>query len=204
MQKRVITISREYGSGGRYIGRLTAEKLGIAFYDRDLIRIAAQESGLAADYLTEADESFTSGSPLHFSMGDVFSQASYPPEILPLPDQIHVLLSNIIQEIAEKEPCVIVGRSADHVLRRREDCLNVFIHAEKEPKLHRVIHDFGIPEKQAEKEIEKVDKARANYYRHYSGLPWGMARNYHVSLDSGLFGTETCADIIAKLARCAG
>jgi cytidylate kinase len=199
--KRVITISREYGSGGRAIGKLAAENLGFAFYDKDIIKLAAQESGLAADYLTQADENISGGSSLHFTIGDMFSYGSYSPDTMPMPDQIHVLLSKVISDIANKEPCVIVGRSSNYILRNRDDCLHVFIHASKESKLRRIIDDFGVPEKYAEKELEKTERARASYYRHYSGLNWGLAKNFHISLDSGLFGLETCAEIVMKLAR---
>jgi cytidylate kinase len=199
--KRVITISREFGSGGRAIGKFAAEELGFAFYDKDIIKLAAQESGLAADYLSQADENISGGSSLHFTIGDMFSYGSYSPDTMPMPDQIHVLLSRVISDIANKEPCVIVGRSSNYILRNRDDCLHVFIHAPKEIKLARIINDFGVPEKNAEKELEKTEKARASYYRHYSGLNWGLAKNFHISLDSGLFGLEACADIITQLAQ---
>ncbi|MDR1246502.1 MAG: cytidylate kinase-like family protein [Clostridiales Family XIII bacterium] len=199
--KRVITISREYGSGGRAIGKLAAEKLGFAFYDKDILKLAAQESGLAADYLTQTDENISGGSSLHLSIGDVFSYGSYSPDTMPMPDQIHVLLSKVISDIANKEPCVIVGRSSNYILRNRDDCLHVFIHASKEAKLARIINDFGVPAKNAEKELERTEKARASYYRHYSGLNRGLAKNFHISLDSGLFGLEACAEIITKLAQ---
>jgi cytidylate kinase len=199
--RRVITISREFGSGGRAIGKLAAEKLGFAFYDKDIIKLAAQESGLAADYLSQADENISGGSSLHFTIGDMFSYGSYSPDTMPMPDQIHVLLSRVITDIANKEPCIIVGRSSNYILRNRDDCLHAFIHAPREAKLARIINDFGIPEKNAEKELERTEKARASYYRHYSGLNWGLAKNFHISLDSGLFGLETCADIITTLAR---
>jgi cytidylate kinase len=120
---------------------------------------------------------------------------------MPMPDRIHVLLSKVINDIANKEPCIIVGRSSNYILRNRDDCLHVFIHASKEAKLTRIINDFGVPEKNAEKELEKTEKARASYYRHYSGLNWGLAKNFHISLDSGLFGLEPCAEIITTLAR---
>ncbi|MDR1572572.1 MAG: cytidylate kinase-like family protein [Clostridiales Family XIII bacterium] len=199
--KKIITISREYGSGGRFIGRLAAERLGFAFYDRDLIELAAKESGLAADFIKDTDESLSAGAPFNFSIWDMFSHSVFSPDAMPLQDQIHVLLGNIINDIASQEACVIVGRSADYILRDRDDCLNVFIHADREHKLRRVTEDFGVPERNAEKVMEKTDKARASYYRHYSGQIWGLARNYHLSIDSGLFGVEACADTIVRLAR---
>jgi cytidylate kinase len=199
--RRVITISREFGSGGRAIGKLAAEKLGFAFYDKDIIKLAAQESGLAADYLTQADENISGGSSLRFTIGDMFSYGSYSPDTMPMPDQIHVLLSRVITDIANREHCVIVGRSSNYILRNRDDCLHVFIHAAKEIKLARIVDDFGVPAKNAEKELEKTEKARASYYRHYSGLKWGLAKNFHISLDSGLFGLGACAEIITKLAQ---
>ncbi|MDR0569609.1 MAG: cytidylate kinase-like family protein [Clostridiales Family XIII bacterium] len=198
--KKVITISREFGSGGRVIGKRVADKMGIKFYDRALIRLIAEESGLAHEFIQSSDESFTAKAPLYFAVGDLYSHMSFAPGSMSLQDQIHMLLGDIIRDIAEKESCVIVGRSADYFLRGRDDCLNVFLHAHKDYKLKRLTETYGMPSNEAERSMEKTDKARANYYKYYSEQIWGQARNYHVSLDSGLLGDELCTDIITELA----
>jgi cytidylate kinase len=199
--KRVITISREFGSGGRVIGKHVADKLGISFYDRNLIGLIAEESGLAHDFIQNSDESFTARTPLYFSAGDLYSHMSFSPAAMSLQDQIHVLLGDIINSLAEKERCVIVGRSADYFLRGRDDCLNVFLHARKAFKLKRLTEAYGMPAPEAEKAMEKTDKARAGYYKYYSEQVWGRAANYHISLDSGELGDGLCAEIIVKLAE---
>jgi cytidylate kinase len=196
--KRIITISREFGSGGRLIGKLAAERLGIAFYDKDLIKLLANESGLAADYIRGIDEMFSARVPLNLSAGDIFSYTAFSTETMSLQDHIHVILGNIVNGIAEREACVIVGRCADYILRDRGDCLNVFIHASPASKLERITNEYNVPEKNALKEMDKIDKARAGYYKYYSGQPWGLARNYHLSLSSSIFGLESCVEMITK------
>ncbi|MDR1136415.1 MAG: cytidylate kinase-like family protein [Clostridiales Family XIII bacterium] len=199
--KKIITISREFGSGGRLIGKLTAEKLGIAFYDKDLIELIANESGLAADYIKDIDEILSARVPLNFSVGNIFSYTAFSTETMSLQDHIHIILGNIINDIAEREACVIVGRCADYILRGREDCLNVFVHAATDSKLERITKEYNVPEKNALKEMEKIDKSRAGYYKYYSGQAWGLARNYHLSLNSSAFGLENCVKIITDMAE---
>jgi cytidylate kinase len=133
-------------------------------------------------------------------MGDIFSYTAFSPETMSLQDQIHVIIGNAISDIASRGRCVIVGRCADYILRGREDCMNVFIHSPKGRKLRRVVDEYGICEKNAEKEMEKIDRSRAGYYKYYSGQTWGLAKNYDVSLNSGLFSLETCAQAIVSLA----
>lgn len=201
MSKRIITISREFGSGGRAIGKMVADQLGVAFYDRELIRLVAKESGFAYDFVEENDEDAPTSLLYNLSVGDLYAQAVFSPDTLPPADQVQIVQSNIIRDLAQKEPCVIIGRSADYILRERTDCLNVFIHADAETKLHRAIAEYGIPEKGAEKVLAKKDKARAAQYRRNSDQVWGLAHNYHLTLDSGRFGLEACRDIIVELAQ---
>ena len=201
MSKRIITISREFGSGGRAIGKMVAEQLGVAFYDRELIRLVAKESGFAYDFVEENDEDAPTSLLYNLSVGDLYAQAVFSPDTLPPADQVQIVQSKIIRELAGKEACVIIGRSADYILRERTDCLNVFIHADTASKVHRAVQEYNTPEKNAEKILAKKDKARAAQYRRTSDQAWGFAHNYHLTLDSGLFGLETCRDIIVELAQ---
>ena len=201
MSKRIITISREFGSGGRAIGKMVAEHLGVAFYDRELIHLVAKESGFAYDFVEENDEDAPTSLLYNLSVGDLYAQAVFSPDTLPPADQVQIVQSNLIRDLAKKEPCVIIGRSADYILRERTDCLNVFIHADTEAKIHRAVEEYGLPEKGIEKVLAKKDKARATQYRRNSDQVWGLAHNYHLTLDSSLFGLEACRDIIVELSQ---
>jgi len=199
MAKRILTISREFGSGGRTIGRLAAEKLGWAFYDREMVDEVAKHTGFAADFVERNAETVPTGSFL-FDMvmyGPAFH--TMPKGTLTLTDQIFFTQSEIIRSLADEKPCVIVGRCADDILRKRSDCLNVFIHADMMHRAEHVVAHYGVPAASAEKELAKSDQLRRSYYRHYTGRTWGKAQNYHLSLDSGVLGIEQCVDIIVRL-----
>ena len=198
VKKRIITISREFGSGGRSIGKLVAQKLGIAFYDQKLIEKAVEETGFSHEFIQEAGEYASSTSKLLFNMAltsaypSMGAQSNY--------DKIYVAQNNIIQSLAEEESCVIVGRCADYILRDRKDCLNVFIHADKGFRIKHVLENYGeLKEKNIEKRLEEKDKKRQLYYKHYTGKNWGEAQNYHLSLDTGVVGVERAADWIVEL-----
>ena len=193
MEKRIITISREFGSGGRTIGKLVAEHLGIRCYDAELLQKLAAESGFDESYVKEAGE-YTPGGFL----ASAFTDRSFGPTN---EDLLWKLQYRIIRELAEKEPCVIVGRCADYILREREDCLNVFIHASMAARADRIVRLSGSSEKSPEKRLEEKDKRRRVYYKHYTDGDWGMSQNYHLSLDSGIIGIQRCVDIISELAK---
>lgn len=200
--KRVITISREFGSGGRTIGRMVAEKLGVKFYDRELIQMVAKKSGFALDFVEESGEYVTTSSLLYnLSIGGMYAQSSFSADTLPPADKVHILQNNLIRELAEQEPCVIVGRSADYILRERDDCLHVFIHADLPHRVKRAVEVYHFDPKTVEKVIHKRDKARAAQHRRFTDQTWGMAENYHLTLDSGAFGLEACCEVIAALAK---
>lgn len=200
MGKRIITISREFGSGGRTIGKMVAEALGIPFYDKKLIAMVAEESGFSLDFIEETGEYSTTSSLLfNIAINEPHRYLSYPQETISISDRIQILQNNVIRDAAAREACVIVGRSADYILRDRTDCLNVFVHADMASRVKRAIEQYGLPEKNIERAIEKKDKARANHYRHYTGRVLGQVKNYHLALDSGAFGLETCRDIIIEL-----
>ena len=191
MPNRVITISREFGSGGRTIGKKVAEKLGIPCYDAELIQKIAEESGYTADYIKEEGEYATGG-----FLSAVFSDRSMG---LTNQDKLWNIQSRVIEELAEKESCVIVGRCADYILRDKADCLNVFIHASMENRAERIVREYGERDESPEQRLKEKDKRRAAYHRFYTNMKWGHAQNYHVALDSGVLGIEKCVNIIVSL-----
>lgn len=199
MKKRIITISRQCGSGGRYIGEKLAKELGISCYDEKLMDMVAKESGFATDFIEEKGERITGS--LLFNIASSFTYASnvFSGNGMSLQDEIYFMQNRIIKELAEKEPCVIVGRCADYILREREDCLHVFIHADEKSKLERAVRDYGMPEKDAAMILKKKDKARYNHYKYYTDQDWGMASQYDLCLNSGLFGIDGCVEIIRQV-----
>ncbi len=194
---KIVTISREYGSGGRYVGRLLSEKLGIPFYDKELIDMLAEKSNYSAEYIKENEDSRTSSFLYNLSTEGVLLNSPY--SAMSPGDKLFLLQNNLIKEIAEKGPCIIIGRCADYILRDRDDVLNVFITCDIDGRIERCIKYYGIDEKEAAKMLKKKDRARASKYNYYAGKEWGVAKNYDVTLNSGSFGVEKCAEMIAKL-----
>ena len=191
MEKRIITISREFGSGGRTIGKLVADHLGIQCYDAELIQKLAVESGFDENYIKEAGE---------YAPGGFLSSALIDRSFGPTNgDYLWKLQYQIIRDLAEKEPCVIVGRCADYILRDRTDCLKTFIHADMKFRADRIVRVYGEREESPETRLKEKDKRRAAYYRFYTDMKWGNAANYHIALDSGVIGIEKCAEIIESL-----
>ncbi len=197
MKKNVITISRQFGSGGRTIGHLVAEKLGIPFYDKELVEQIAMESGFSTNYIEEHGE--------HAPGGSVFSYALAHQSIpgvmngLSTADFLWNVQCSVIMQLAEKGPCVIVGRNADYILKDRDDCLHAFIHANKEFRADRIVRLYGESEKSPEARLDEKDKRRRVNYQHYTGRTWGLAQNYDVCLSSSDLGVEACADILVSL-----
>ena len=198
MQKKIVTISRQYGRGGRYIGKKLSEKLGIPCYDEKLIDMVAKESGFAQDFVAEKGERMTGS--LLFNIASSLSYANnvFSGNGVSLQDEIYFIQNKIIKDLAEKGSCVIVGRCADYILRERDDVLNVFIHADMASKINRAVTYFGITEDQAPALLKKKDKARSNHYKYYTDQDWGMASNYDLSLNSGALGIDGCVDVILK------
>ena len=190
MKNRVITISREFGSGGRTIGKMAAQKLGIPCYDAELIQKISEESGYAKDFIEEESE------PNAGWLTQVFADRSMG---MTQQDVIWSIQCRVIKELAAQGPCVIVGRCADYVLRDDADCLTVFIHASMEKRAERIVKEYGEREEKPERRLKEKDKRRAAYHRFYTDMKWGRANNYQICLDSGALGLETCADIIAQL-----
>ena len=192
MKHRIITVSREFGSGGRTIAKEVAEKLRIPCYDQELIEKVAEESGFAKEYIAEHGEQTGNWLTNAFA-----AAASYYGPIGR--DFVWMAQRKVILELAEKHPCVIVGRCADFILRDRADLLKVFIHADPAFRADRIVRVYGEREDSPEKRIRDKDKRRMAYYRYYTDIDWGVAKNYDICLDSGTIGIDRCADIIFSL-----
>ncbi len=195
MSYNIITISREYGSGGRHIGELAAEKLGDDFFDKELIVKAAEKSGFAESFVKEHDEKKS----LSRFFSDALSGSMF--NGMSMEDYIWSVQRQVILELADKGNCVIVGRCSDYVLRDRANCLNVFVHADKQDKMQRIVEEYGDTKASPEKLIADTDKKRAKMYKYYTDKDWGMASNYHLSLNSSKFGLEKCVEMITELAK---
>ena len=191
MKNRIVTISREFGSGGRTVGKLLAQELGIPCYDSELIQKIAEKSGFTENYVRKADESASSG-----FLVSAFSTRAFGPTN---EDYLWEVQRKVILELAEKESCVIVGRCADYILRETADCLTAFIHASMEYRMNRIVEVYGEREGSPEQRVKEKDKRRAAYHRFYTNMKWGYAKNYQVCLDSGVLGIENCVDILKRL-----
>ena len=195
MTKRIITISREFGSGGRFIGEEVAKKLGVAYYDKDIIGQIAEQSGLSPEYIQEnAELSPKKGLFAYaFSGRDITGKS--------VEDMVYEAQRKVIREIAEKESCVIIGRNADFILRDRDDVLNVFIHGNMAEKVQRICKLYKVTEEDAAKMINDTDKRRRTNYNFYTEQKWGMAGNYTLSLNSSVLGYDMCQKIIMDCAK---
>ena len=193
MGNKIITISREFGSGGRTIGKLAAEKLGIPCYDQEIIAKIAEESGLAEEYIKERGEYMPSSSWI----ANALSARSIGG--LANEDQLWSSQCSVIMDLAQKGPCVIVGRCADHILRDEHELLTVFIHAPMEKRAERIVRVYGESDVSIEKRLKDKDKRRKAYYQLYTDTEWGVANNYDICLDSSSIGIEKCAELLVEL-----
>ena len=194
MSKKIITISREFGSGGRFIGEEVAKKLGMKYYDRDIIGQIAEKSGFSPEYIQEnAELSPKKGLFAYAFAGRDITGKS-------VEDMVYEVQRKVILEIAEKESCVIIGRNADFILNDRDDVLNVFIHGDKAEKEKRICKLYNVTEADALKMMVDIDKRRMTNYRFYTDRKWGMAGNYTLSLNSSELGYDMCEKIIMDCA----
>ena len=193
MKHRIITISREFGSGGRTIGKMTATQLGIPCYDQELITKLMKESGFSKEFVENSSEDAAYGSWL----ANAFASRSYG--TVSTQDQLWIAQREVILRIAEQESCVIVGRCADVILEDKADCLKAFIHADFEQRAKRIAEVYGQTEVPTRRRLRDKDKRRAAYYQFYADQEWGDMHNYHIALDSGVLGLERCAAILADL-----
>lgn len=194
MKYKIVTIEREYGSGGREIGSKTAEKLGIKCYGEEILTLAARESGVPERHLEAFEESsndtvwdkISQFNKMIFEDGNAMSDK----------DRLAKLEAKIILKLAERESCVFVGRGSGFLLGDRKDTLSVFIYADYEFRKNHAINNYGIDETEADKKLKSIDKKRANYYNSYRELMWGEKEGYSLMLNSGVLGIDKCVDII--------
>ena len=199
MKKNIITISRQFGSGGRTVGHLVAEKLGIPFYDKELVDQISLESGFAPNFIEENGEQAPSNSLFAYA----FAPQGVPGVMngLSSADFLWNIQCSVILQLAEKGPCVIVGRNADYVLKDREDVFHAFIHADMDFRADRIVRLYGNSEKSPQAGLQEKDKRRKVNYHHYTGRTWGAAENYDICLNTGVIEIEKCADIIVDLVK---
>ena len=202
MAHTVITIARQFGSGGRDVAKLLSEKMGIHFYDRELIALAAKESGLSESLFEGIEEKPTnsllyslvmgiqSGRGTYYRYGDVLNS-----------DSVFRIQSQVIRDLASKGPCVIVGRCSDYILREQPNLINVFIHADKDWRVQRIMQRHQLKEKEAENLITKTDKRRSSFYNFYTNKVWGNVNNYHLAIDTSKVGLEHAADLIINFSE---
>ena len=192
MAKKIITISREFGSGGRFIGEEVEKKLGIKYYDKDIIGQIAEQSGFSPEYIREnAELSPKKGLFAYAFAGRDITGKS-------VEDMVYEAQRKVIMEIAEKESCVIIGRNADFILKDRDDVLNVFIHGAESEKVKRICKLYHVTETDAIKMMTDIDKRRMTNYRFYTDQKWGMAGNYTLSLNSSQLGYNRCEQIVIE------
>ena len=197
MEKKIITISREFGSGGRTIGRMVAERLGIPFYDKELVDQIAVESGFAPKFVEEHGE--------HSPGSSLFSYAFAPQGVpgvmngLSTADFLWNIQCSVILQLAEQGPCVIVGRNADYILKDRQDALHAYVFADVPYRAERIVRRYGVSDKSPEQRLNDKDKRRRVNYQHYTGRTWGQAQNYDICLDTGILGIEQCRDILVSI-----
>ena len=192
MAKRIITISREFGSGGRFIGEELAKKLGLAYYDKNIINEIAEKSGLSPEYIQESAEL----SPKKGLFAYAFAGRDITGKSVE--DMVHDAQRRVILDLTEKESCVIIGRNADYILKDRDDVLNVFIHGNMPEKTQRIIRLYNVDEKKAVKMMADTDKRRMTNYNFYTEHKWGKASNYTLCLNSSQLGYDRCEKIIME------
>ena len=192
MAKRIITISREFGSGGRFIGEELAKKLGLAYYDKNIINEIAEKSGLSPEYIQEnAELSPKKGLFAYAFAGRDITGKS-------VEDMVYEAQRKVILELADKESCVIIGRNADYILKDRDDVLNVFIHGDTPEKIQRITRLYNVEEQKAVKMMADTDKRRMANYNFYTDQKWGKASNYTLCLNSSKLGCDRCEKIIME------
>lgn len=192
---QIITIARGMGSGGRTIGKMLSEELGIKYYDKDLIRLASEESGINEAFFGRVDEKIKTS---FIKRGGVYKGGVIDPSSKEFTSDRNLFnfQAKIIKQLADKEPAVIVGRCADFILKDREDVIRLFIYCDEKTAVKNVIEAYGISEKEAGKLIEKTDKDRSSYYKYYTGRDWQNAMNYNICLDTSRLDYATCVKII--------
>lgn len=204
---KIITIARQFGSGGRLIGKELAEKLNIPFLDNELITLAAKESGMSPEVLKGADERVTNSLLYGLAMGYFppgYGFNTPEPGGFTITDNLFMVQAGIITKKANQEPCVIVGRCADYVLRENPNRVSIFIYADMKSRAERAVQVYGLKPDKVEDEIRKRDKKRGNYYNYYTNRRWDDFHNYDLLLDSARLGIEQSVDLIIKYLQLLG
>lgn len=193
----IITIARQYGSGGKEIGELLAKELGIKCYDKELLSRAAKDSGICEELFENHDEKPTN-SFLYSLVMDTYSfgYTSAAFSDMPINQKVFLAQFNAIKKIADEGPCVIVGRCADYALEDYDNCLSVFVHANLKKRIHRVANKYNLSDAKAKDTIVKIDKRRASYYNYYSSKKWGEAESYNLAIDSGMTGINGAVELL--------
>lgn len=201
----VITIARQYGSGGRVIGETVASKLGIRYYDKEIIALAAQNSGVSTDFIEKYDEKASSSLLYSLSLGasaTISNEYGTSPE-LPVNDKVFLMQHDIIRKISD-DPCVIVGRCADYILSDRNDLIRIFIYSDIENRCRRIAEIEDVTSEKAASLIKKADKTRANYYNRFASGKWGSPETYDLCINSGKLGIEKSSELIIRYAELRG
>ena len=204
MGKKIITISREYGSGGRQVGLTVAKKLGMEFYDKELIDAAAKEIGFPTEMIADREQRLTNSLLYNFAMGTLYGIA-YPrePKVseLPLTEQIYQAQKKAIEEAAKRGSCIFVGRCADYILKSRPDVLRVFIYADRDIRKRRAIEEYGEIEEYIDEFMYQTDKRRRILYENYTNQKWGSRENYDLMLNSGDLGLDKCVELLCEAVK---
>ena len=204
MGKKIITISREYGSGGRQVGLTVAKKLGMEFYDKELIDAAAKEIGFPTEMIADREQRLTNSLLYNFAMGTLYGIA-YPrePKVseLPLTEQIYQAQKKAIEEAAKRGSCIFVGRCADYILKSRPDVLRVFIYADRDIRKRRAIEEYGEIEEYIDEFMYQTDKRRRIHYENYTNQKWGSRENYDLMLNRGDLGLDKCVELLCEAVK---
>ena len=205
MKKIVLAISREYGSGGSAVGRKLATELGIPFYDKAIIEMAAEKSGLSSEYIDKIEETITSS----FLFNLVSSYTSSHPNMVPQGDMpisytAYSAQAAVIRELAKRGSCVIVGRCSEYILHDNPNCIKIFIYADTKTRVQHTMQDLNLDEKAATARLAKIDKGRANYYKNFTGEDWGSLYSHDICINSTHCGVDGAVETVKTFLKCSG
>lgn len=203
MANKVITISREFGTGARTIGQKLAEELGFAYYDRAIIQLAAEKSGLSPDFIAKNEEKASNNFLFNVATSAYISSGINLQYTVPVNDKAFIAQSEVIREIAEKGDCVIIGRCANYVLNDHPNIMKVFVRADKADRIERCVNEYGYDPKTVEAELNKIDKGRSSYYKYYTGSAWKDMDNYDFCINSSKGDIDSNVKALADLAKIA-
>jgi len=201
MANKVITISREFGTGARTIGQKLAEELGFAYYDRAIIQLAAEKSGLSPDFIAKNEEKANNSFLFNIATSAYISSGINLQYTVPVNDRAFIAQSDVIREVAAQGNCVIIGRCANYVLNEHPDVMRVFVRAEKADRIARCVNEYGYDPKTVEAELNKIDKGRASYYKFYTGSSWKDMDNYDVCINTSKGTIEQSVKALSDLAK---